>query len=501
VNRIQPTIASLLIDRAEKRPGAPFGTVEEAWSLGDAVAHAAGLAQVLADLGVRPGRRVALVGRTSTAYLVAWAGLQLAGVETALVNPDYPASLLAEMLKNLVPDVVAWSGIAPYRSVDAAAMHIDLTQLTAGNIRVDDGSELHCNPAGTEGVAGLSRRPDQIAGYMHTSGTSGVPKFCAQSQEYFLRLGRFVADALCLSARDIVFAPLPMFHINPLGYGVLGGLTGYAGVLGASRFSASGFWSAVRQSAATIAVLHAPPVEILKRAVTPESASGHGLRAIFWADADFLERFGIPLALSGYGSTEVGGLSHVWKWRIGERCDVPEGMSRYAGAARPDVEWRVSDADEILIRGRRPGVLFSGYVRGGNVVSPLDQEGWFHTGDLGRIDDDGNLVFIERRTESIRVKGEFVPIGFVEEKFASIPGVDDVTLWRTPSDLVDDEVVLYVVAAVLPIERIVEVAAELPSFMRPALLRHVAHLPRDPGVGKVQRRLLADLVCVEERRL
>ncbi|HRC08727.1 MAG TPA: hypothetical protein PLV41_10990, partial [Miltoncostaeales bacterium] len=91
--------------------------------------------------------------------------------------------------------------------------------------------------------------------------------------------------------------------------------------------------------------------------------------------------------------------------------------------------------------------MFEGYRRGSETPSPYDTDGWFRTGDLGRIDDAGNLVFIERQAESIRVKGEFVPIGYVEDVFSKVEGIDDVAVWRRPSSLVDDEVTLYVVAA------------------------------------------------------
>jgi acyl-CoA synthetase (AMP-forming)/AMP-acid ligase II len=336
---------------------------------------------------------------------------------------------------------------------------------------------------------------------MHTSGTTGTPKFCAQSHEYFLRLGRFIADSLCFSQADTVYAPLPLFHINPLGYGVIGGLIGGCDVLAASRFTARGFWPAVRELGVTALVLHAPPVEILKRVTQPADAEGHHVRIAFYADADFLERFGIPLAVSAYGSTEAGGLCHVWHWRAGERPDVPEGIARYGGRARHDVAWRVDADGEIHVRGERPGVLFSGYRTGQSLTAALDDDGWFATGDLGRVDESGNLVFIERRAESIRVKGEYVPIGYVEQRFAAVDGIDDVAVWRRSSSLVDDEVVLHVVADHVPLDHLRTVAASLPSFMRPACVVRVAEIPRDSGVGKVRRRQLADVATLEVHEL
>jgi acyl-CoA synthetase (AMP-forming)/AMP-acid ligase II len=490
-------LAELILDRAARRPEARFGTVGAAAAgtssrLGDAVALARTVAGGLLDAGVGPGSRVAVLGESSDAYLVSWLALQLLGAEAALVNPAYPDELVAAMLTDLEPDAVATAG-RPVPAGSTVAL-VDLDRAADGEVRAG-GRTIRSHPIDT--VPGLDRAPLDLAGYMHTSGTTGTPKFCAQTHEYFLRLGRFIADSLCLSAVDTVFAPLPLFHINPLGYGVIGGLTAGADVLAATRFSASGFWPTVRDHGVTALILHAPPVEILKRATTSADAAGHRVRVAFYADADFLEEFGVPLAVSAYGSTEAGGLCHVWHWRAGDRPSLPEGMSRYGGRARHDVTWRVDADGEIHVKGERPGVLFSGYRRGADLVPALDEAGWFATGDLGRVDDAGNLVFIERRAESIRVKGEYVPIGYVEQRFAAVPGIDDLAVWRRTSDLVDDEVVLHVVGEPVPLDELRAVAATLPPFMRPSCIVRVAEIPRDSGVGKVRRRQLSTVATLE----
>lgn len=490
-------VAELIVDRAYRRPDARFGVADEVggpWRLADAVEIAGRAATGLVDGGVGPGRRVALIGTTSNSYLLSWMALMLGGVEVALINPTYPAELLAEMVANLEPDAVIWAGRTPDASVAPSLQHIDATSLAAGTLLVAGGGELALDAPKT--LAGLARKPDDVAGYMHTSGTTGTPKFCEQSHEYFIRLGRFVADSWCLSDTDTVLAPLPMFHINPLGYGVVGGLTAGADVLGLTRFSASAFWPTVLETKATFLVLHAPPVEILKQATHGEDAAGHHVRGMFFADVDFLETFEIPLGFSAYGSTEAGGLSHTWVWRRGDIDGLAEGASRYGGRARHDLEWKVSDDGEISVRARVPGVLFTGYRNGGELVQPFD-DGWFATGDVGRVDELGNLVFIERRSESIRVKGEYVPIGYVEQRFTSIATLSDLAVWRRKSELVDDEVVLYVVGAEVPVSEVRAVSQQLPKFMRPSAVVRIGEMPRDTGVGKVRRRLLETIEPLE----
>jgi acyl-CoA synthetase (AMP-forming)/AMP-acid ligase II len=121
----------------------------------------------------------------------------------------------------------------------------------------------------------------------------------------------------------------------------------------------------------------------------------------------------------------------------------------------------------------------------------LDDDGWFATGDSGRYNRSGDLVFIERSSESIRVKGEFVPLSYVEGALASVPGIEEVALWKRDDGAIGDELVAYVVADSLDSAAILLALATLPAFMRPQVVIRLDSLPRDGGVGKVRRRELA----------
>lgn len=489
-------LAELILSASQRRPEARLGMAHAPWELGRAVGVSSGAAEALRSLGVAPGSRVALIGGTSMSYLLAWLALQLAGVEAALLNPLYPDELLARMLSDLRPETVMCVGRSEAHAVPAGARHIHADDLDQMILSIEGGS-IPFEPS-VRPPLGLKRNPRDTAGFMHTSGTSGVPKFCVQTHEYFLRLGRFVADSLCLSRADTVLAPLPMFHINPLGYGVVAGLTGNSDILTVSKFSASAFWPTVVSTGTTVLILHAPHVAILRRSSTAAEARNHRVRLVFYADGSFLTRFAVPLGVSCYGSTEAGGLSHTWVWRQGQDAAPGEVIARYGGRCRPDLTWRLDDDGEILVKELQPGTLFSGYVRGADIETALDEDGWFHTGDLGRIDDMGNLIFVERASESIRVKGEFVPIDYVETTFAAIDSLDEVALWRRPGELGDDELILYAVGDSLPIDDLRRTAQTLPGFMRPRTVVRVAALPRDTGVGKLRRRELAESPVLDD---
>ncbi len=461
-------LARALVEQAGRRPSLRLGTVDDQIPLMEAVGLAAGRATALLAGGLRPGDRVALVAPTSTDYIVTWLACLLAGAPVALVNPTYPEDLLQRMLDQLAPALVIREDALP--SARSSGRADAATMPGTGADRYD------------------------VASYMHTSGTTGQPKFCAQSHDYFSRLAGAMSTALDLHAGDRVLAPLPLFHINPMGYGLVTALLAGADALTVRRFSAGGFWPVVLEHRVSVLVLHAPPVEILKRATTSADAQGHSVRTMFYADGDFLRQFAVPAAVSGYGSTEAGGVSHLARWTLDEQIPVDAG--RHGGPGRDDIAWRIDETGTIQVREVEHAALFDGYVTPEGIDPARDADGWFDTGDLGRADGD-HLVFLERGAESIRVKGEFVPIPFVENHLGGVPGLDDSAIWKRPGALVDDEVVLYAVTDALPRQELVARIEELPAFMRPVALARVAALPRDAAAGKVQRRLLPDVAVLE----
>jgi carnitine-CoA ligase len=456
-------LAASIVEQAARRPDLRLGTVDDQVRLADAVGFAAGRAQQLLADGLQPGDPIALVAPTSTDYVITWLACLLAGTPVALVNPTYPDDLTQRMLAPLAPRrIIGADEIAPARA----------------------------SVAEPSALPGLDADPFAVASYMHTSGTTGLPKFCAQSHDYFARLATAMARALELTATDRVLAPLPLFHINPMGYGVITALLTGADALTVPKFSASGFWPTVARERISVLILHAPPVEILKKTTSAADAAGHSVRTMFYADGEFLRRFSVPAAVSGYGSTEAGGVSHLRRWVATD--DIPPDASRHGGAARDDIEWRLDTTGTIHVRPRERAALFDGYVTVAGLDPARDADGWFDTGDLGRADGPDYLVFLERGAESIRVKGEFVPIPFVENHLSAIHGIADHAIWKRKGALVDDEVVLYAVGDPLPLDELRSRIAELPGFMRPAAVARVAALPRDAAAGKVQRRLLTE---------
>jgi acyl-CoA synthetase (AMP-forming)/AMP-acid ligase II len=481
-------IAQLITSAATAVPHTAFGTFQQQDRLDRVVERARSVAGLLAETGLVCGDIVAVMGHNSGSYLVTWMATQLAGLQAALINPAYPDELLAAMLDDLAPRAILWVGRDPGTLAERDITQVDMQPAWKSEIKI-----LRKNgQSGAASRTGLDCGAEEISAYIHTSGTTGRPKFCALSHGYFLRLGRFFADTLALSPQDTVCAPLPLFHINPMGYGVIGALTAQAALLSTGKFSATDFWHNVKSHGVTALVLHAPPANLLKAKTTQKDAEGHQVRVGFLCDPAFLRQFKVPVGVGGYGSTEAGGLCHACLLRPDDE-DIPiEGATHLAGRARYDFEHRIADDGEIWVRGKHPQSLFAGYATGGSIEPQTDAEDWFHTGDRGRLDEYGRLIFVERISESIRVNGEYVPIDFVESRLKQAKSLGEFALWRVESPSKGHDVVLYTTAADANPTEVRSAFADLPKYMQPGQLIRIAQLPRDPGVGKIQRRLLND---------
>lgn len=487
-------LALLIQDAVRRSPDALFGTDKVSVPMVEAFEKAKTLCSRMSGK-IFKGQTVAFVGVTSEHYLISWMACQLQGVRTALINPHYPQELIKEMLLDLAPDAVASFDDVYLAPEHQGWISIDARNAWSGELVFTSGEF----PSAAESLAvdveeaylaGFDCEGAEIACYMHTSGTSGRPKFCALSHAYFIRLGRFIADSMGYVRGDVVFAPMPMFHINPLGYGVVAAWTAGAGIMGTQRFVARDFWKTVKRIGATALVLHITPLQMLMKEADLNESAGHQVRVVFGAVSEFLEMFDVPMGVTAYGSTEAGGLCHSWHVRKGDAAMAEEGPTHYAGRARFDVEAKISEEGEILVRERACHTLFSGYLRDGILDRTTDLEGWFHTGDRGRIDPLGNLVFIERMSESIRVNGEYVPIDFVERSLETEAGLSEFAIWSRPDSISGQRVVLWIADARFDLERTLAAIRRLPGIMRPVEILQIAELPRDSGVSKIQRRRL-----------
>jgi crotonobetaine/carnitine-CoA ligase len=160
-----------------------------------------------------------------------------------------------------------------------------------------------------------------------------------------------------------------------------------------------------------------------------------------------------------------------------------------------DCEVARGEIGEIVIRSRRPGLMFQGYWNNPEATARVMRNLWYHTGDLGMIDSDGYLYFVDRKDDYIRRRGENISSLEVEQAFRHHPAVLDAAVFAVPSELGEDEVMVVAVlrpgAAEGPAELCRWSVDHLPYFAVPRFVEVLEDLPRS-HVGRVVKRELRE---------
>jgi crotonobetaine/carnitine-CoA ligase len=214
------------------------------------------------------------------------------------------------------------------------------------------------------------------------------------------------------------------------------------------------------------------------------------------------ERFGAErVGGNSYGLTECYPLTTL---QVG--TPAPPGSSGRANDEDFDVrlfddhdrEMAPGEVGEVVCRPRRPNVMFKGYWRRPEAVAAVTRNLWFHTGDLGRFDEDGFFFFVDRKKDYLRRRGENISSQEIEQAVLAHPALAEVAVHAVPSDLTEDD--LKVTAVLAPDEKLSEVDLfewlkdRVPYFALPRYIEFRAALPVSP-LGRVHKYKLRDEGC------
>ncbi len=349
---------------------------------------------------------------------------------------------------------------------------------------------------------------------IYTSGTTGVSKACELSHRYVLAQAAMLGRATQTSRDDVFFCPYPVFHWDAT-IGTVGpALTEGATAVITERFSVSRFWEDVKRYGVTVFDFMGATLTFLYKQ-DPRPGDADNPARLGWGvpmpafQADFEARFGLTL-MEGYGSTEGGVM--VFQEAGAEsppgscgRC-VPEYRLRIvdgAGRALPP-----GGIGEIVVRPAAREdrhVMMTRYYGMPEVNREAFRDGWFHTGDLGRLDEEGNLYFEGRRKDAIRRRGENISAFEIEQVVEAHPAVLEAAAYGVPSEYTEEDVAVAV--ALRPGHNLC--AADLRDYCRtrmarymvPAHVRFLAALPKTP-TEKVAKATLKEshLRILEEAR-
>ncbi|MGD0625319.1 MAG: AMP-binding protein [Thermodesulfobacteriota bacterium] len=472
------------------------------------------VANAMMNLGITKGSKVAIMMNNCPEFIFCWFGLAKIGAVSLFVNVDLKDEVLRDLVDRGDAEYVIltkdrWSNYSLIRErlqkVRKAICVPNDEGIAAGERVVS--LERICQESSPNPPPEVLFDNGQPMGFIHTSGTTGLPKWTILSHKAYLTAAESLREWTMTTHKDIFYDPLPLFHINPQTYFLLNALAGNASVVISEKYSASGLWKDVCNYKATILVLHAAPLFFaLKQPVVPEETQ-HQVRMIaIAAQRPFMERFQIPVGGSGYGSTELPGYvcTNRFYYPFPKKWDfLGDALSKFAGKPVDYIEVKIFDEDgsklptgkigEIVVRGREPHVIFDGYYNMPEKNQEVFRGGWFHTGDAGRMDEDGHLIFEGRRAESINVKGEWVPIEQVEDVIRSLSNVAEVAIVGVPAEVGQDVKAYIQVSAggnLDPVELLDYCQTKLPRFMIPRYIEFIEAFPRTLGTEKIQKEEL-----------
>ena len=498
------TIAGLVERSAAARGASPWlHFADRVFSFAEAAERANGAAEQLADLGVERGRVVASVLPNSPEAVFLWFGLMQLGALHLPLNPRATAPELAGTLRHAEPVLLV--GAAGIDAALAEACH----QLPAPPRLVTVGDVTSArSPKGVH-------RPvtaDDPAVLIQTSGTTGQPKLVVQSQRAYVMTAEGFPAWIGLGADDRMLTCLPLFHLNAQAYSTLGSLCLGVPLTLLERFSLSTFWDSVRRSRATQFNVIGAMIEMFLQAPPSEDDGRHDARICFGGPTperdrhrEFERRFGVTLT-SGYALSESP-YGMIWPRHEPPPYGSVGRLRQHPKLGRVNEALVVDDHGAPVERGatgelllRNPAVML-GYYRLPDETAATVRDGWLHTGDLVRQDDDGLYYFLGRKKEVIRRRGENLSPREVELVLADHPAVAECAVVGVPDALSEEEVKAFV----LPAEGLNPSATELRQwcaerltrFKVPRYYEFVADFPRTPTNRIAKHRLPRERTAAE----
>jgi amino acid adenylation domain-containing protein len=460
------------------------------------------ISRLLHQAGLERGDKVAFLMDNGLFSAQLFLGAMYGGYVAVPLNVRAGAAQLSFMLDHCDAKVVF-----------VEAQYSGLLAETLGSVRrdvrviessLDD--PLPAPSADGDAWAPLSPAADDPALLMYSSGSTGTPKGAVHTHSSILAHGRNSIQSHQLTSRDRSLLVLPLYHINAECVTLIPTLLSGGTVVVAHRFVVSKFWDWVENFQVTWSALVPTIISELVDWDDPakdrRQAAFERIRFFRSSSAplspllhqQFLDKFNLPL-IQAMGSTEGGNIFSN---------PVPPGENKIGSPGLPwGFEARIVDrqgadvprgeAGEVLLRG--PGMMKGYYKDAEGTAAVLDSEGWLHTGDLARQDEDGYFFVVGRSKELIIKGGVNIAPRQIDEVLESHPAVLEAAAVGVPDRYFGEDAVAFVVlrqdTAANENELLAFCESRLGHFKAPSRIHFLKELPKGPS-GKVQRLRLLD---------
>ncbi len=478
---------------------------------GELEARASRLAHALRGHGVAAGDRVALFLPNVPDFAVAYYAAQMLGAVTVSINAAFKAAEVeylvndsgAAVLFTLVELVGCvprdrCPGLRHVVACDAPVSGRSPGAASDGAVALADW--LAAVPPSTGGLELIERRAEDPASLLYSSGTTGFPKGVTLTQRNIATNVATAAAASGYRPDDRLALFLPLFHVYGQNYILNGAVLAGATVAMFRRFVPEQVLDAIQRERITM-LFGVPTIfigllgmdlsrwdlssiryEMSAASTMPEAVSRR------WT-----ERFGRRV-FEGYGLTECSPFAcynDALEHRFGSVGRAVEGFELQIhdaqGRVLPHGEW-----GEIVIRG--PGVMAGYWMRPKETAEAL-RDGWLHSGDIGRMDDEGYVFIVDRVKDMINVSGFKVWPAEVEQYLYRMPQVHECAVYGTPDPVKEEQVAAAVVArpgSDLTGEQVIAWCREhLAAYKVPARVDVVTDLPKS-ATGKLLKRVLRE---------
>jgi len=405
------------------------------------------------------------------------------------VNPMLRGRTLADICDLVTPAaIVAEDEMAALLPAAHLRRRVTPAELTAGAGEI---AELDPPPV-----------PSDTHCLLMTSGTTGPSKASITTHAYAATLVAFIVEGCGVGPDDVFQADMPWFHLSSFAPAIqmmrVGGT-----IMLRSAPAMTRYWPCAKELGSTFSIAPGTVAAFLAAQLPSAADRDHSMRFMLCSplppDPDsnsYVERFGLSGLGTAYGSTEASLVTTT-------TLDEPYRAGS-CGRARPGFEIRIVDehdrpvgpgqVGELIVRADQPWVQTQGYFEHPEATVRLWRNGWVHTGDALRVDEDGYYFFHDRYKDALRRRGENISSFEVERDVAAHPGIAEAACVAHPSEVSgDDEVKVFIVtrdAAGLDFPELLAFLVERMAYYTvPRYYEVIDALPKTP-TQRVQKHLL-----------